>query len=192
MSCQSPGPGKGSTFTICLPSLGRVTAPAWPDGVPQQPADVARALRLLVVDDNVDAAEVLSMLLQASGRVVTVAHDPRRALELARVERPDVCLLDIGLPGMDGNELAQRLPAQPGTAGAVLIAVTGYGQAEDRQRSRESKFDHHLVKPLDHATLKAILERLHAGPGRENAAFSTPPAHLSRLNSIAVCVGSTR
>jgi len=175
VSCHSPGPGKGSTFTICLPSLGRLPAPAWPDGVPQQAADVARALRLLVVDDNVDAAEVLSMLLQAAGHVVTVAHDPRRALELARVERPDVCLLDIGLPGMDGNELAQRLRAQPDTAGAVLIAVTGYGQAEDRQRSRESGFDHHLVKPLDYATLTAILQSLHAGPGPESAAFSTPP-----------------
>jgi CheY-like chemotaxis protein len=76
---------------------------------------------------------------------------------------------------MEGNELAQCLRAQPGTAGAVLIAVTGYGQAEDRQRSRESGFDHHLVKPLDYATLTAILESLHAGPGPESAAFSPPP-----------------
>jgi signal transduction histidine kinase/ActR/RegA family two-component response regulator len=185
VSCHSPGPGRGSTFTVCLPSLGRLPAPARPDGVPQQPAHVAGALRLLVVDDNVDAAEVLSMLLQAAGHVVTVAHDPRRALEVARVEHPDVCLLDIGLPGMDGNELAQHLRAEPGTAGAVLIAVTGYGQAEDRQRSRESGFDHHLVKPLDYATLTAILESLHAGPGPEGAAFSAPPPSGPQLGGTA-------
>ncbi|WP_255487007.1 PAS domain-containing hybrid sensor histidine kinase/response regulator [Massilia forsythiae] len=161
--CESPGPGLGSTFTVCLPCLERQSA-AMPDLAPRPSVDIAGPLRVLVVDDNVDAADVLGMLLEAAGHAVTVAHDPLHALELARAERPDVCLLDIGLPRMDGNELARRLRTDPATASALLVAVTGYGQAENRQRSHASGFDHHLVKPLDYATLEAILDGIHAGP----------------------------
>jgi CheY-like chemotaxis protein len=111
----------------------------------------------MVVDDNIDAATMLAMLLEAMGHQVLVEERPGRALELARKTLPQVCLLDIGLPDMDGNALAQRLRAQPETAGAVLIAVTGYGQESDRERSFAAGFDHYLVKPIDTKKLYPIL-----------------------------------
>jgi CheY-like chemotaxis protein len=110
-----------------------------------------------VVDDNEDAASMIAMLLDASGHHVMVEHSSLKALERARREAPQVCILDIGLPEMDGIELAKRLRAQPETAGAVLIAVTGYGQEQDRQQTRDAGFDHHLVKPADIKQLLAIL-----------------------------------
>ncbi|MGG7603214.1 hybrid sensor histidine kinase/response regulator [Massilia sp. BKSP1R2A-1] len=170
VKCQSAGPGKGSTFTVCLPALGARSEPAGAGADARQAGAPAPPLRLMVVDDNVDAAEVLSMLLEAAGHEVAIAHESLRALELARNERPDVCLLDIGLPGMDGNELAQRLRAQAETSSAVLVAVTGYGQAEDRQRSLESGFDHHLVKPVDYDELSAVLESAGAAKSGRQAA----------------------
>ena len=114
----------------------------------------------MVVDDNADAAAMLAMLLEASGHQVMVAHESRSALEQARKEAPQVCLLDIGLPDIDGNELAQRLRAQPETAHALLIAVTGYGQEQDRQQTLAAGFDHHLVKPVDTIKLAAIITQL--------------------------------
>lgn len=111
----------------------------------------------MVVDDNADAAAMLGMLLEASGHQVVVEHGSRQALARAREEAPQVCLLDIGLPDMDGNELAQQLRAHPETAGSVLIAVTGYGQEKDREHSLAAGFDHHLVKPVDSTVLASIL-----------------------------------
>jgi CheY-like chemotaxis protein len=111
----------------------------------------------MVVDDNVDAAGMLAMLLEASGHTVLVEHDPLRALAQARSARPDVCLLDIGLPEIDGNELARRLRAQPETAHSVLIAVSGYGQEQDRRAALEAGFSAHLVKPVDIEALTALL-----------------------------------
>lgn len=115
---------------------------------------------MMVVDDNVDAARMLGMLLEASGHEVGVEHHPQQALERARKEIPDVCILDIGLPDMDGNELARRLKSCPETARAVLIAVTGYGQPHEREKALGSGFDHHLVKPVDGAKLLQILADL--------------------------------
>jgi CheY-like chemotaxis protein len=158
VKCQSAGAGKGSTFTVSLPGLADAAHPDGAEDAAGQPQGMARPLRLLVVDDNVDAAEMLGMLLEAAGHEVIVVNSPLRALELAPGVRPDACLLDIGLPDMDGNELARRLRAQPETAHAVLVAVTGYGQVEDRQRSMQAGFDHHLVKPVDFGKLNALLE----------------------------------
>jgi PAS domain S-box-containing protein len=159
VSCESAGIGKGSKFTICLPRLqgqaGRHAADAGGEGGMAQPV---RSLRILVVDDNVDAAAMLAMLLEAAGHRVMVEHDARRALARAREELPEVCLLDIGLPDIDGNELAQQLRASPGTAGALLIAVTGYGYEKDREQSLAAGFDHHLVKPIDTRELASILD----------------------------------
>ena len=157
VACHSDGPGQGSTFSVCLPRLAvgeRRPAPAAGEHA-LQPGP--RVLRILIVDDNVDAAAMLAMLLEASGHQVTVEHDAREGLARAQADRPDACLLDIGLPDMDGNELAQRLRALPATAGTLLIAVTGYGQEADRQRTKAAGFDHHLVKPLDPKQLFAIL-----------------------------------
>ena len=118
-------------------------------------------MSIMVVDDNVDAAETLALLLEASGHRVSVEHDPQRALERSRTDAPQVCLLDIGLPGMDGYELARRLRAQPATAHALLVAITGYGQDSDRRLAAEAGFDRHLVKPIDFDTLQDALAGAH-------------------------------
>jgi CheY-like chemotaxis protein len=149
----SDGPGKGSVFTIDLPAAA-VGVPEAEAASPLRPAPgVGR--RVLVVDDNPDAAELLSEVLSAIGHDVEVAFDGPRALELARTFLPDVALLDIGLPVMDGYELARRLRDR--ADGLRLVAVTGYGQESDRQRAREAGFDAHIVKPVEFDALRAAL-----------------------------------
>jgi CheY-like chemotaxis protein len=113
-----------------------------------------------VVDDNVDAADMLAMLLDAAGHEVIVEHDSRRALERSRIQCPDVFLLDIGLPEIDGNELARQLRSQPGSASSILIAVTGYGQEQDKRSTTAAGFDHHFVKPVDTAQLTSLLAEI--------------------------------
>ncbi|MDB5869273.1 MAG: putative histidine kinase, hybrid [Polaromonas sp.] len=156
VSCTSGGPGQGSSFSVCLPLL-----PVQSVIVEPQPADngvpAQKPLRVMIVDDNIDAAEMLAMFLQASGHEALVEYGARQALERARRESPDVCLLDIGLPEMNGNELAQRIRAQPETARTVLIAVTGYSQEQDRQTALTAGFNHYLVKPLDPTKLVTLL-----------------------------------
>lgn len=120
-----------------------------------QPA--GKGCRVLAVDDNVDAAEILAMLLEASGHDVRMAHDGPTALQAALDYRPDVVLLDIGLPGLDGFEVAKRIRQHPTLKSIVLVAMTGYGQKTDRQRSQEAGFDHHLVKPADFGEVQKIL-----------------------------------
>jgi signal transduction histidine kinase/DNA-binding response OmpR family regulator len=154
---SSAGPGQGSQFRVLLPCLGEVEAAVDMDeGRGQLPAaSVAR--RILVVDDNVDVVETTTMLLSLSGHQVRSAKDGLQALHLATEFQPDVVLLDIGLPLMDGYEVARRLRQTPQTAGALLIALTGYGQQGDRQRGRDAGFDGHMLKPVDpHALAKLI------------------------------------
>ena len=158
VSCSSPGPGKGSTFVITLPLLRDEAPPEAAAAPAAAPADSPGPLKVLVVDDNVDAAETLGLLLAAYGHEVVIEHDSLRALDRARSVAPDVCLLDIGLPEIDGLELARRLRAQPETADAVLVAVTGYGQEQDREQAFAAGFQHHLVKPVDVETLVKLLE----------------------------------
>lgn len=117
---------------------------------------------MLVVDDNVDAAQSLAMLLEASGHRVWLAHDGREALEAVSRRRPHVVFLDIGLPQIDGYEAARRLRANRAPGLVALVAMTGYGQASDQERSREAGFDRHLVKPADFASLEAILAEAEA------------------------------
>jgi PAS domain S-box-containing protein len=156
VACDSPGLGKGSRFVVALPRLSEADAPGQAGG--SEAALDAGALRILVVDDNEDAADTLAMLLEASGHEVLVEHSSRQALARAHETAPQVCLLDIGLPDMDGAELARRLRALPETADALLVAVTGYGQESDRARTRDAGFDHHLVKPIDLDKLNEVLE----------------------------------
>ena len=163
VTCESPGLGRGSTFTVCLPRLLEQDLAEAPQPAQPAHAESSSPLRILVVDDNVDAASMLGMLLEAAGHEVLIEHESRRALERAASEAPRVCILDIGLPEMDGNELAQRLRASPQTAGAVLIAVTGYGQDSDRGQTLAAGFDHHLVKPVDTKRLTAILADVGSG-----------------------------
>lgn len=160
VTCASEGLGKGSTFTVCLPRLLERPNQAdyLQDGEALQPTH--QPLRVLVVDDNVDAAVMLTMLLEAAGHEVLVEHGAYRALERARADKPQVCLIDIGLPELDGNQVAQRLRSLPETANAVLIAVTGYGQESDRKSALAAGFNHHLVKPVDTRRLAAILSEI--------------------------------
>jgi signal transduction histidine kinase/DNA-binding response OmpR family regulator len=121
--------------------------------------------RVLIVDDNVDAADSLAMLLRLQGQDVQVAHDGPSALEMAAAYRPEIVFLDIGLPGMDGYEVCRQLRQQPGMDKVRLIALTGWGQEEDRRRSREAGFDEHLVKPVDPAALEELLVGLQVRTG---------------------------
>lgn len=155
--CASAGIGEGSRFTVCIPRLAEPASRAERRRVARQLQNTTKPLRILVVDDNVDAALMLAMLLESLGHEVLTEHGSRRALERARLEKPDVCILDIGLPDMDGNEVAQRLRRQRETGGTVLIAVTGYGQDKDRDYALAAGFDHHLVKPIDTERLSMIL-----------------------------------
>jgi PAS domain S-box-containing protein len=160
VACRSEGHGKGSAFTVCLPRLALAAQVDAAPSAHEPPAAHAGALRIMIVDDNADAAAMLAMLLETCGHQVTVEHDAPAALAHAATAAAQVFLLDIGLPGMDGTELARRLRRLPGGAEAVLIAVTGYGQDSDRARTRAAGFDHHLVKPVDAQRLLGILERL--------------------------------
>jgi PAS domain S-box-containing protein len=160
VTADSEGTGTGTKFTVVLPRYREPQASApHQDGVGPV-ASPAKALHIMIVDDNKDAALMLSMLLEAAGHKTVVEHDPHGALERAPLEAPDVCLLDIGLPGMDGNELARRLRSTQAVAQTVLIALTGYSQDSDRKNSLEAGFDHYLVKPVKVEELVALLRGL--------------------------------
>ncbi|GAB2914055.1 hypothetical protein GCM10027093_60670 [Paraburkholderia jirisanensis] len=155
ISVRSAGAGQGATFEIRLPRIARpARATTHPPHVEVHP------WRVLVVDDNHDAADSLSMLLALQGHTPEVAYSGDEAIRCAEVFRPDVALLDIGLPGMNGYELAQKLRALPNLESIRLIAITGYGQLEDRQRSRAAGFDDHMVKPVDQSALQRSLAAL--------------------------------
>jgi two-component system CheB/CheR fusion protein len=155
VSAESDGPGKGSRFTVRLP-VGAVEAKR-----PRPRARVAPVAalprRVLIVEDNADAAEAMRLLLGAMGHEVTTVGDGAEAIAMARSFRPDVILLDIGLPGIDGYELARRFRLLDETSAARVVAVTGYGQPADRERSAAAGFHHHLVKPVDPAKLVEAL-----------------------------------
>jgi PAS domain S-box-containing protein len=160
VAARSDGPGKGSEFEVRLPVAEKTTIGATP--APAVPADASAAtgLSVLIVDDNVDAAEMLAQALRFQGYQTSVAHDGPAALRVAERVRPAAAFLDIGLPVMDGYELAGRLRQMPGLDDIRLVAVTGYGQDSDRQRSAAAGFHHHLVKPIDLDEIEAVLERL--------------------------------
>jgi CheY-like chemotaxis protein len=155
VEARSEGVDRGSEFTLSMP-LVTGAAPARPQEAPEakRPA-VAR--RVMVVDDNVDAASMLDMLLRSLGHETRVAHDGPEALRMAQEFRPEVVLLDIGMPGIDGYEVARRLRTQAKQRALRIVAVTGWGQDADRQRSREAGFDLHLVKPVDTTDLLQAL-----------------------------------
>ncbi|WP_337174229.1 PAS domain S-box protein [Paludisphaera sp.] len=155
VTATSDGDGKGSEFVVRLPAA--VGARARPAGGGDAAASGARGFRVLVVDDNADTAQGMAKLLEISGHDVRVAHDGVEALEVAREYRPEIMLLDIGLPGMDGYELATRLRQEGWCEGAVLVAVSGYGEERARDRSEAAGFDHHLVKPVKFDTLLDLI-----------------------------------
>ncbi|MEO8605543.1 MAG: response regulator, partial [bacterium] len=155
------GIGRGSEFVVRLPLLAE---PATTSPEPAAAPAPATARRILVVDDNRDSAESLSMLLELTGHQTSIAYDGPQAIDAAERVRPEVLLLDIGLPKLNGYEVARWIRAQPWGAGIVLIALTGWGQDEDRQKSRDAGFDAHLVKPVEYAALTALLAQLPVRP----------------------------
>ncbi|GAA3952962.1 hypothetical protein GCM10022278_09860 [Allohahella marinimesophila] len=160
VACVSKGIGQGSTFTVTLPRLAQSTEESGHSKPDPETAGSNRALRILLVDDNVDAIDMLSLLLKTIGHEVTMQYTSKAALEAAKEQFPDVAILDIGLPDMDGNALARRLRAQPETRHLILIALTGYGQAEDRKKAIEAGFDHYLTKPVDFDELRGLLKTI--------------------------------
>jgi PAS domain S-box-containing protein len=157
VAVSSPGPMLGSEFAVSLALLRTGAAEPQKNGENRKEHAAPFSRRVLVVDDNRDSADSMAMLLRATGHEVETAHDGPGALERAPHYLPEYVLLDIGLPGMNGYTVAERLRALPGLRNVKVIAMTGYGQEEDRKRSREAGFDHHLVKPVDFDTLCSIL-----------------------------------
>jgi CheY-like chemotaxis protein len=158
VSAHSAGLNRGSTFTVRIP-LEQAPGAASARGKEGDRA-AARGRRILVVDDNVDAAESLAMFLELAGHRTRTAHSGPAALALAVDFRPEVAFLDIGLPGMNGYEVAAQLRRQLSPAPAVLVAVTGWGTAEDKHRATAAGFDLHLTKPVDLSSIETVLAHL--------------------------------
>jgi CheY-like chemotaxis protein len=164
VTASSDGPGKGSQFVVCLPrAAGGDEAPTPPSSVPASAGSLP-ARKILIVDDNKDAVDSLALLLSIVGQTVATSRDGLDALAQFEQFAPEVVVLDIGLPGLNGYEVARRIRAMNITPPPVLVALTGWGQEEDRRRTVEAGFDHHLVKPVDFDALKALLAGL---PRRE-------------------------
>jgi signal transduction histidine kinase/CheY-like chemotaxis protein len=175
VEARSEGLGLGSELVVRLPAA----APALADLPAVQGSErPAAPLHVLLVDDHRDAAASLAELLRMEGHTVDVAPDGPAALVAASVRRPAVVLLDLGLPGMDGFEVARRLRADVGLAEVTIVAITGYGREEDRRRSAESGFDHHLVKPVDLDVLQRLLAAAGSGPAADRGARRRPSAPL--------------
>jgi CheY-like chemotaxis protein len=163
IEAHSAGPGRGSEFVVRLPvAEGGLAAPAEPA---RDSAAPAPPKRILVADDNADSAESLALLLQLAGHEVEIAHDGEEALAKAERFKPNVALLDIGMPRLNGRDAARRLRARPWAKGLLLIAATGWAQAEERRRTQEAGFDAHLVKPVDRAALLKLLSDSGKPPG---------------------------
>jgi len=164
----SPGLGHGAEFLVRLPALD--APPERTPAAPRRAPAEGVPARVLMVEDNPDAAESLQLLLETLGHRVRVAHHGLAALEAARTSQPDVMLVDIGLPGMDGYEVARRIRQDPAFGTPVLVALTGYGREEDKRAAMAAGFDHHLVKPIDTKRLQQLLRDAVARPGTDDTA----------------------
>ena len=172
----SEGPGRGSTFTVTLPCISAVEPQrAAPSVIPLKSSSEVYGRRVLVVDDNVDAAESTAAFLRLEGHEVKAVHDGLQALASLKVFDPHVVVLDIGLPGLDGYAVARQLRERGDTSHVLLIALTGYGQKEDRARAAAAGFDYHYVKPADPREIQAAIER-----GRNTAGEPALEAHRIR------------
>jgi CheY-like chemotaxis protein len=166
VEAHSEGVGRGSEFVVRLPMLLDVQAPLTPPAPAHLEGLPVVRRRVLIVDDNKDAAEWLATLLSLSGHETHVAHDGVEAVKAAERLRPDAVLLDIGLPRIDGYEVCRRMRQQPWGRDLMIVALTGWGQDEDRQKSREAGFNTHLVKPVDDEVLLNLLASLPSGVAR--------------------------
>ena len=168
ITASSEGPGRGSTFTVWLPT-GHAGSVAVDVGGRTGQSVPAKQRRVLVVDDNQDFAISLGTVLEFNGHTVRLAFDGTSALELARTFHPEVAFLDLGLPGVNGFDLARRLRSDPMTEQATLIALTGWGQDKDREQTRAAGFDIHFVKPVDPQVIAQVVEDLGQGHGRQTS-----------------------
>jgi PAS domain S-box-containing protein len=164
VTAHSDGAGQGSTFTIRVPCLPEGGAPSDGPAATQAPAGAREGLRVLLADDNVDAAETMSAVLEMSGHQVRTVYSGPEALRAAPAFAPDVMLLDIGMPGMSGYELAQALRADARYDNTVLVALTGWGSETDKAQAMQAGFDHHLTKPVDHEALEPLLRSVASRP----------------------------
>jgi len=154
VSAFSEGPGRGSVFTVRLP---RVAGPQHTERAPRSECPNRFKRRVLIIEDNRDAREMFRIMLELAGHEVLEAEEGVSGLELLRTTRPDVAVVDVGLPGLDGYEIARRFRAEPGSERVMLVALTGYGTPEARERSRQAGFDHHLIKPVDTQVLEELM-----------------------------------
>ncbi|HLO93996.1 MAG TPA: ATP-binding protein, partial [Burkholderiaceae bacterium] len=172
ITADSDGPGHGSRFTVRIPLL-HVSQPGPREPVPASPTPLpARPLHVLIADDNEEAAQSLSALLQMQGHRVSCAYDGVQAVAAFRADPADVCLLDIGMPLQDGKEVARAIRALPGGERPVLIAITGWGQEADRREAIAAGFDHHLTKPVDPEHVLRLISA--STPPQRSAATSGP------------------
>jgi len=160
VSAESAGLGQGSRFTVRLPLASREPAADLAGDARGGRAQPATPLRVLVVDDNVDAAESLAALLDLAGHATRIAHDGDQALRAAHEFRPEIVFLDIGMPGRDGYEVARALRGKPETQQAVLVALTGWGAQQDRVRFSDAGFNHHLTKPASLDAVETLLSAM--------------------------------
>lgn len=158
VECVSEGVDKGTRFTVILPRVKEPGELSIGKSADYSATEEMRKLRILLVDDNVDAANMLALYLEASGHSVMVEYSPIMAIERAKIEEPDLCILDIGLPEMDGYQLVRKLRGQNKSSQATYIALTGYGMMQDKQKAMAAGFDHHLVKPVDINQLEALMK----------------------------------
>jgi two-component system CheB/CheR fusion protein len=184
VQAESGGAGRGSTFSVRLPLLAEqsnVLTLSVQETAPAHLAPRGGPLRILVVDDNEDSAQSMSALLKLQGHEVALADAGRVALAAAQDTRPDVILLDIGMPDMNGYEVARQLRSQTSFSDTLLVAVTGYGRPSDVQQTQAAGFDHHLVKPIDYDKLESLLDATARRLARHNAPHSENQAVESGL-----------
>ena len=189
----SEGPGRGSAFTVRLP---KVAAPQSTQPSPAQAFGDSISRRVLVIEDNRDAREMFRMMLELAGHEVLEAEEGLAGLELLKATRPDVAVIDVGLPGLNGYEIARRFREESDSAGVMLVALTGYGTPEAVERSRQAGFDHHLIKPVNAEALQGIMrgEVLGAagrGGNGGNDADGRAPADASAVAGVAA-VGAVK
>jgi CheY-like chemotaxis protein len=161
IEARSEGPGKGAEFKVRLPAVPVLSAVATPSD-DELMHDIPVRFRILVADDNLDAAESLGLMLRLMGHDVRTVRDGLQAVEEATAFRPDLALLDIGMPGLSGYDVARRIREQRWGQGIILIALTGWGQEEDKRKAQEAGFDQHFTKPVNPAELARLIARLPA------------------------------
>jgi len=176
VTATSAGPDQGSEITIRLALLAQERATAPTTGTsPVRSSHALPARRILVVDDNQDAAALIALLLRLAGQEVSTAHDGEEALAAAAAQRPDVILLDLAMPRLNGYDTAKRIRAEPWGNDVALIALSGWGQRQDRDRTAEAGFRAHLVKPVGEAELLSVLKELESPAAPQERAVSRVP-----------------